>query len=102
MLAKLLDKERKKERKILLCYLFTTAVRFLKNLLEIYCSLCPPESICLCQPHVMDSWQLKRTQQVEISIHKGQKNGYFGKRLEIDKTILKSVFSLQLVYKQFP
>ena len=50
----------------------------------------------------MDSWQLKRTQQVEISIHKGQKNGYFGKRLEIDKTILKSVFSLQLVYKQFP
>lgn len=97
MFAKLLDKERKKERKISLCYLFITAVRFLKNLLEIYCSLCPPESICLCQPHVMDSWQLKRTQQVEISIHKGQKNGY-----EIDKTILKSVFSLQLVYKQFP
>ena len=37
MLAKLLDKERKKVRKILLHYLFIAAVRFLENL------LCPPD-----------------------------------------------------------
>ena len=55
MLAKLLDKERKKVTKILLCYLSIAAVRFLKNLGEIYCSLCRPESICLCQSNVMDS-----------------------------------------------
>ena len=55
MLAKLSDKERKSDQDILLYYLSIAAVRFLKNLAEIYCSLCRPESICLCQSNVMDS-----------------------------------------------
>ena len=48
-------KKEKSDQDILLYYLSIAAVRFLKNLGEIYCSLCRPESICLCQSNVMDS-----------------------------------------------